>query len=387
MLATPLNLYRDKDESWHRADPLAEDLPGWEPHQPGRRPLWHRGGPDAKRPGDYLRPTGIAAFLRGESPADEDWVRPDCLFGFDHRTGLEIDANTLTGVEGRLFATRLLALKPGVGFYAEVLSPGPVAGDLRRLLAGPFPWGGEGRYATACVLEQPAAWPSVEEGGNPLWLLASPAPLGDGGPGGRLPDRLAPDDLVAVASGPGMAVSGWDLARGSPRPTRFAAPAGSVYFTTTPAPSRPRIVALRGSGGPGPGLGVRPQGSLEACLMPTYTPRYSGSTPRPRSIPGRGRPSGSSICPCSANATPGGPRSLARRSRACSVTPAVSGRRAMYESDGSEVEPQQRRSRRDKANEDGDLVTVFGPASRAADKHSGALSLTDARCSPSRCDR
>ena len=39
--------------------------------------------------------------------------------------------------------------------------------------------------------------------------------------------------------GAALAVSGWDVARGSPRPTRFAAPAGSVYFVTTPDPGDP----------------------------------------------------------------------------------------------------------------------------------------------------
>jgi CRISPR-associated protein Cmr3 len=41
---------------------------------------------------------------------------------------------------------------------------------------------------------------------------------------------------VAVASGPGIPVSGWDVARGRPRPARFAAPAGSVYFVNNPDP-------------------------------------------------------------------------------------------------------------------------------------------------------
>ena len=33
-----------------------------------------------------------------------------------------------------------------------------------------------------------------------------------------------------AASGSPVAVSGWDVARGGPRRTRFAVPAGSVYF-------------------------------------------------------------------------------------------------------------------------------------------------------------
>jgi CRISPR-associated protein Cmr4 len=55
-------------------------------------------------------------------------------------------------------------------------------------------------------------------------------------------------------------------------------------------------------------------------------------------------------------------------------------RKDHYQDDGPEVEEPNRRTRRDKANEvDPDLVSAFGPATRDADKHAGALSLTDAR--------
>jgi CRISPR-associated protein Cmr4 len=51
-----------------------------------------------------------------------------------------------------------------------------------------------------------------------------------------------------------------------------------------------------------------------------------------------------------------------------------------YQDDGPEVEENKRRSRRDKANaEDPQIVTAFGPATQNADKHAGALSVTDAR--------
>lgn len=55
-------------------------------------------------------------------------------------------------------------------------------------------------------------------------------------------------------------------------------------------------------------------------------------------------------------------------------------RKDLYQDDGPEVDQPDRRTRRDKANEiDPDLVATFGPATRDADKHAGALSLTDAR--------
>jgi len=36
--------------------------------------------------------------------------------------------------------------------------------------------------------------------------------------------------LTAAASGAGVPVSGWDVARNGPRATRFAVPAGACYF-------------------------------------------------------------------------------------------------------------------------------------------------------------
>src|SRR5438045_257637 len=87
-------------------------------------------GTITKRPGGVWTLGGIAAFLRGGLPGDDDRVKSEDLYGFADRTGLEIDADTLTGVDGRLFATRLLSLKPGVGFYAEALLPRHAAEDL-----------------------------------------------------------------------------------------------------------------------------------------------------------------------------------------------------------------------------------------------------------------
>jgi CRISPR-associated protein Cmr4 len=51
-----------------------------------------------------------------------------------------------------------------------------------------------------------------------------------------------------------------------------------------------------------------------------------------------------------------------------------------YQDDTQDDERGRRRSRRDKANaDDQDLVAVFGPATADADKHAGALSVTDGR--------
>ena len=135
LFAMPANLFRDNQTRlWYRADPLEGDLPGWTPGRPGSRPLWRRGGPDAKRPDGFLTCQGMTRYLEGNLPEDLDTVQRSEVFEFDDRTGLEIDADTLTGVEGRL-RRQFLVLKHGVGFYAEIMVPADVDGAIRGLLA------------------------------------------------------------------------------------------------------------------------------------------------------------------------------------------------------------------------------------------------------------
>jgi CRISPR-associated protein Cmr3 len=57
-------------------------------------------------------------------------------------------------------------------------------------------------------------------------VLTTPAILDSG----WRPATMAGSALVAAAVPEPIAVSGWDLARGGPKPNVFAVPAGSVYF-------------------------------------------------------------------------------------------------------------------------------------------------------------
>jgi CRISPR-associated protein Cmr3 len=225
-------------DKWYRSDPLDGHVPGW-PSMAGLRPLWRRAGPDAKRPDGLLTPGGVHAFLAGGCPTKDDWLTPDDVSGFDQRTGIEIDAGSLTAAEGRIYGIRLLALRPRVEregphrgkrvcLYAEALST--AAGPLE--FPDPLPFGGEGRHVRVTLIKRPPTWAELEPvDGRTVWLLATPAFLS--GPE-ALPAVPAPARLVAAASASPVAVSGWDVARGGPRPTRFAVPAGSVYFVEGP---------------------------------------------------------------------------------------------------------------------------------------------------------
>jgi len=244
LLPTPAILARD-DAGWVRSAP--EDgsaVPGW-PDGDDRRPLWRGGHPDAKPPGGVLRPEGLRAFLAGGLPTDADWLPDDRLFGFDARVGIGIDPDRLTASEGLIYSVRMLALRNDpttrteraaeVCFYAELLlgdPQAPRAAEIEQRLADPIRFGGEGRSARVEVVE-PFAWSKVASAadgaaGRSLWFLATPGLFGAGASGRpSMPDGTR---LRAAASGNPLAVSGWDVAGEGPRPTRFAVPAGAVYF-------------------------------------------------------------------------------------------------------------------------------------------------------------
>lgn len=235
-----------RPETLHRLKPLrsTRKLPGWQPLRGGMRPLWLTHADVTEPAGGFLTLTGLQRFLDDKNPLPEEWIGADELFGFDHRTGIGIDPDRLSAEASQIYGVSFLALrphytapverggdserKPQTVLYAEVvLPPGHES-------ANPFAnvetlaLGGEGRRVRVQPV-QPVEWPRVEpaNGRGPVLVLTTPAPF----KAVWLPSFLDRPGLLAAAAVPGsVAVSGWDLARGGPKATRFAAEAGSVYF-------------------------------------------------------------------------------------------------------------------------------------------------------------
>ncbi len=229
---TTLRKVQDGAGSIVRLDPLSQGPapPGWTPPAPGMVPLWHRGPETLKSVGHrWITAAGMASFLSGTVPKRDDLVAADDLYGFEERTGIAVDPKRQAASDGMIYATRRLVLRPGICLWAEVDGPATALGllgqDGDRLL---LPLGGEGRLAaiTVCGAQSgPAAIGAAAPCGpdiGRLLVLVAPAFLG-----GWKPDGLP---LLAAAVPGHVAVSGWDLARGGPKPTRFAVEAGSVYF-------------------------------------------------------------------------------------------------------------------------------------------------------------
>lgn len=226
LLSMPETLKRSKTGGWSIAKPISS-LPGWESSY-GLVPLWRTVQADPKADAEWLTLAGLKKFLGGKETdiTDSDCAKRDELTAADHRIGIEIDRDTLTSADGQLYAISLLSLKPKhdgkpVCLYSEIELPMDLASKLDGQLV---PFGGEGKYVR--VTKVPAQdWPELDhQAKHSMWYLATPTFFPK--------DRSLPSmpGLKAAASGTGVPVSGWDVARNGPRPTRFAVPAGAVYF-------------------------------------------------------------------------------------------------------------------------------------------------------------
>ncbi len=229
----PLDLAKKKDDdAWLQLRPRS--IPGWS--DPALLPLIPDERTDSKAGARWISLDTLKKYLIGTIPTESELLHTGQIFAFDERTGIEINADTLTSAQGKIYGIRLLALQPKVngspaGLFAEIESSFDKS-DLEKLLHDPIPLGGEGRYVCVRVIEK-AEWPTQPARQKRKWVLVSPAflPNADGRP---LPAEAG---LKAAISGAGIAVSGWDVARNGPRATRFAVPAGAVYYFENGGPN------------------------------------------------------------------------------------------------------------------------------------------------------
>lgn len=216
--------------------PLENAPPGWPMEGTGLRPLWSAGPGQIGAVSGWLDQPGLEAYLHGKAVGAENICQAEDLFDWVDRTGIAVDRATATAQDGAIYSTRMLALKPGVSFYAQVELPAtaPAPQELfPKALC--LPWGGEGRRVNVELLAAPFAWPLVPpKEGRMLSLLITPGIFSNGQYPWRPRER---GTLIAAAMARPLAVSGWDLAGSveggrepGPRPTRFAVPAGAVYF-------------------------------------------------------------------------------------------------------------------------------------------------------------
>jgi CRISPR-associated protein Cmr3 len=230
LLPVPADLMCAEDGSFARLKPLRTVLPGWSPEEPGLLPLWIRSHARYERASGYVTLDGIARYLKGDVPNPDQTVGFDKLAKSDSRVGIVIRSDSMTTERSLIYAAEYLALAPRVSLYAELAGLEPAL-QSAFITETAIPFGGQSRYVRVrrCA---PVDWPSAPSGGEgQLILLTAPAPFA----ARWRPERL---DLVAAAVPGQVAVSGWDLARHGPKPTRFAVAAGAAYFCRRPPAER-----------------------------------------------------------------------------------------------------------------------------------------------------
>ena len=205
-------------------------------------------------------PVGVPSFwtwsmlqrwLEGRLPDDGEATGrflADGLLALPRETRMHvaIDPDSSTHIDGALFGTTGLRFQTGSSASDELQLwldfDGQSVPD-RRVAPGAAPLAGERRLVqwAACSRALPAPPPALIDrvGSGEATLvrcvLLTPAAFDAGfrptaGRSPLLPEGPVTGRLVAAAVGRPITVSGWDLARRRPKPSRRLAPAGSVYW-------------------------------------------------------------------------------------------------------------------------------------------------------------
>ncbi|NRT58055.1 type III-B CRISPR module-associated protein Cmr3 [Sphaerotilus uruguayifluvii] len=219
---------------------------------PGARPL----------EGFWMTAQAMAAVLRGQVPEKSGLLSQKDLFDTEPRLGIGLDERARRPIDGLLYQTRHLRLKPGIS--AGLVVRGLDASRWPQTLLGRqglVRLGGEGRLA-AWHRDAASALPEIvpKAGSRQLMVtLLSPARFDNG----WCPDGFAtvsaddgsmvwqgeltglPARLVCAVTGKPVREGGWDLARQQSRDLQAAVPAGSCYFFEFDSAEQAREAARR----------------------------------------------------------------------------------------------------------------------------------------------
>lgn len=248
----PLDLMRREGKTGIAA-PVS--VPNYETNLPFEN--WHPlSTPDQERGwkeiDGWLDDDGLIAYLQGRAPA-QAYSNTD-LFLTEEKIGLGINYDSRTAQESLLYHADFV--RP---LRTETSETGLAVGldDLafKLLPQGVLMLGGEGRAAYYEEIKTLPEMPRIKPGKVKV-ILTTPAYFA----GGWQPENWSPwlgekASLVSAAVGKPISISGWDLARGTPKPMRALVPAGSVYFfenaavPTTPFTETPRGEADFGATG------------------------------------------------------------------------------------------------------------------------------------------
>ncbi len=233
LVRAPLDLFQPKGEAAARKPVILvpEKEPSFKTNAPfeGWRPLRASAQADMTQyesATGWLDEKGLAAYLRGLPP--EEIICDQALFEREERVGIGLNKRRTT--QRSLF------------YEAQFVRPQANTGLLVEVNAGLFPeaqgiiaLGGEGRsgqYRKVSYEPSDSKSPKASEGRVKVVLL-TPAYFSGGwqpADGDWSPWLGAKARLISLAIGKPLLISGWDLARKTPRALHHYLPAGSVFF-------------------------------------------------------------------------------------------------------------------------------------------------------------
>jgi CRISPR-associated protein Cmr3 len=233
--------------------------------------------PAAGKPktGLWLTAAGIAAWQQGEalSSATQHWVSTSELWSLDSRLGIALEPGRNTAADGQLYTSEAVALRPGVGFIADVAGADGLV-PLRGLLR----FGADGHAASvrACTASLPSADAgALADARRFRLLLTSPGIFPDGWrlPGMQVNGRWHFHGASARLASAGLprleTLSGWDVALHRPKPALRAVPTGSVYWLDDFQGDPAALDALAGEGLPLDDRSRRAEG-FNNCLLAAW---------------------------------------------------------------------------------------------------------------------
>lgn len=202
---------------WNSADGLM-------PLALGQDAAWEQ-APEA-----YITGGQLSSYLKdGTAPSFESpqRSRKDLFLHAEPRVGVSLSPTDLTAVESLLYTSTFTRLKEGCCLEVDVSLDDAGANDLKAF-SKQRPWmrlGGAGGVARVEIADKAwEPWKPAETVSRPLVYLATPGLFAQGG---WRPGTLSPS---GAAVGRPQPFSGWDLAANLPMPSRYAVPAGAVYF-------------------------------------------------------------------------------------------------------------------------------------------------------------
>ena len=199
------------------------------------------GDPHDLKPGNsqWLALQGMMAALNGSLPSLQDVIFSGDLWATEDRTGLELDRETGTAVEGRLYTVRQVRPADGVALGARIHG---LPDDWLPPIDQVHPLGGESRLAEC------QEWDGELRIGAPAGITTcrevaivalTPLDVGEATVMGAHPiDELAGARVVSAAMDRPLRIGGWDSFSRSPLPMRSVLPPGSVLFCEVNDPAQ-----------------------------------------------------------------------------------------------------------------------------------------------------